>query len=108
MFFLVDLCGCHCVLLILVDVLVFVLLFFACRRRHTRCALVTGVQTCALPISFVIVNGPGFTPGAINLQYQIVDVTPTVVTLFGGTPRASDGTSKIGRASCWERVCQYV
>src|SRR3546814_9774851 len=27
-------------------------LFFLCasRRRHTRCALVTGVQTCALPI----------------------------------------------------------
>src|SRR3546814_4864613 len=24
--------------------------FFASRRRHTRCALVTGVQTCALPI----------------------------------------------------------
>src|SRR3546814_4609781 len=32
--------------------------FFFCssRRRHTRCALVTGVQTCALPIS---VNGTG-------------------------------------------------
>src|SRR3546814_10299587 len=32
----------------------FVLLFcrfcFSSRRRHTRCALVTGVQTCALPI----------------------------------------------------------
>src|SRR3546814_15743410 len=27
------------------------LLFFSSRRRHTRCALVTGVQTCALPIS---------------------------------------------------------
>src|SRR3546814_13535378 len=26
------------------------LFFFASRRRHTRCALVTGVQTCALPI----------------------------------------------------------
>src|SRR3546814_18653484 len=26
--------------------------FFSSRRRHTRCALVTGVQTCALPISF--------------------------------------------------------
>src|SRR3546814_7996872 len=26
-------------------------LFFSSRRRHTRCALVTGVQTCALPIS---------------------------------------------------------
>src|SRR3546814_4137794 len=24
--------------------------FLSCRRRHTRCALVTGVQTCALPI----------------------------------------------------------
>src|SRR3546814_9970149 len=24
--------------------------FFASRRRHTRCSLVTGVQTCALPI----------------------------------------------------------
>src|SRR3546814_9291033 len=28
--------------------------FFSSRRRHTRCALVTGVQTCALPISTVI------------------------------------------------------
>src|SRR3546814_18117956 len=27
------------------------ILFFSSRRRHTRCALVTGVQTCALPIS---------------------------------------------------------
>src|SRR3546814_14089501 len=30
------------------------LFFFSSRRRHTRCALVTGVQTCALPISFVL------------------------------------------------------
>src|SRR3546814_19163916 len=29
--------------------------FFSSRRRHTRCALVTGVQTCALPI---LVNAP--------------------------------------------------
>src|SRR3546814_2777552 len=28
-----------------------VAVFFSSRRRHTRCALVTGVQTCALPIS---------------------------------------------------------
>src|SRR3546814_13532071 len=38
------------------DVLLCCLLFLCCvfffssRRRHTRCALVTGVQTCALPI----------------------------------------------------------
>src|SRR3546814_1365457 len=30
--------------------------FFSSRRRHTRCALVTGVQTCALPISFVYIG----------------------------------------------------
>src|SRR3546814_6904354 len=29
---------------------VFFFFFFSSRRRHTRCALVTGVQTCALPI----------------------------------------------------------
>src|SRR3546814_2381898 len=29
--------------------------FFSSRRRHTRCALVTGVQTCALPIWRVVV-----------------------------------------------------
>src|SRR3546814_18735432 len=28
-----------------------VFFFYSSRRRHTRCALVTGVQTCALPIS---------------------------------------------------------
>src|SRR3546814_3071224 len=30
--------------------------FFASRRRHTRCALVTGVQTCALPIYFSLIH----------------------------------------------------
>src|SRR3546814_3962461 len=31
--------------------------FFSSRRRHTRCALVTGVQTCALPIFAFARNG---------------------------------------------------
>src|SRR3546814_1072979 len=31
----------------------YVYFFFSSRRRHTRCALVTGVQTCALPISIL-------------------------------------------------------
>src|SRR3546814_3338590 len=31
----------------------FLFFFFSSRRRHTRCALVTGVQTCALPILVV-------------------------------------------------------
>src|SRR3546814_9628879 len=33
--------------------------FFSSRRRHTRCALVTGVQTCALPISSTPTLGGG-------------------------------------------------
>src|SRR3546814_20155734 len=39
---------CTCYLFCVVAVRFF---FFSSRRRHTRCALVTGVQTCALPIS---------------------------------------------------------
>src|SRR3546814_6640544 len=35
---------------VFVCVVVCFFFFFASRRRHTRCALVTGVQTCALPI----------------------------------------------------------
>src|SRR3546814_6971293 len=35
----------------------FFVFFFSSRRRHTRCALVTGVQTCALPILHVEVPG---------------------------------------------------
>src|SRR3546814_1361869 len=34
----------------------FCFFFFSSRRRHTRCALVTGVQTCALPI-YVLHDG---------------------------------------------------
>src|SRR3546814_20520076 len=39
----------------------FVFFFFSSRRRHTRCALVTGVQTCALPICVraVVLTGKG-------------------------------------------------
>src|SRR3546814_1460903 len=33
--------------------------FVSSRRRHTRCALVTGVQTCALPIYFLALLSPG-------------------------------------------------
>src|SRR3546814_7750276 len=44
---------CRCDYLFMsVEIDIFCLLFvFSSRRRHTRCALVTGVQTCALPIS---------------------------------------------------------
>src|SRR3546814_2902664 len=35
----------------------FLFFFFSSRRRHTRCALVTGVQTCALPILIATSKG---------------------------------------------------
>src|SRR3546814_3912407 len=43
----------------------FFFFFFSSRRRHTSCALVTGVQTCALPICRLEAlaragDGPGF------------------------------------------------
>src|SRR3546814_1085971 len=42
---------------LLLDVVLLLVFFFSSRRRHTRCALVTGVQTCALPISSLIDHG---------------------------------------------------
>src|SRR3546814_10377811 len=49
-------------------------LFLSSRRRHTRCALVTGVQTCALPICY------SFSPAqtsATNFSPKVsLDVRP--------------------------------
>src|SRR3546814_7518411 len=89
--------------------------FFSSRRRHTRCALETGVQTCALPIFRVDQGGPfggsGGKGGSVCLQCD-----PAMSTLSGLRMkvhyRAEDGKrgqgKEIGRASCRERVCQYV
>src|SRR3546814_17380893 len=44
--------------------------FFSSRRRHTRCALVTGVQTCALPIYLIDDHQPDIVlplPQAVGL-----------------------------------------
>ncbi|MEW5809754.1 MAG: alkaline phosphatase family protein [Actinomycetota bacterium] len=53
-----------------------------------------GFQSPPETSTFVIANGGGFDAGAINLTYSIVDVTPTVLTLFGGQPPTGlDGES---------------
>src|SRR3546814_17016928 len=75
------------------------LFFYSSRRRHTRCALVTGVQTCALPIFILIVVVAAIVIGGLLYyldarQYEstddayvdahIVRLAPTV----GGTLKA--------------------
>src|SRR3546814_17734598 len=67
--------------------------FFSSRRRHTRCALVTGVQTCALPIFTLeerklIVN---FPPNSERLSRRIPNLLinagnfTQVIRTMGGT-----------------------
>src|SRR3546814_9896943 len=94
-----------CVLLYLYDcclcvyVCLFVCFFFSSRRRHTRCALVTGVQTCALPIS------------TCTSQRRPTSRARTTSRRCSAPPpkaRPATPTAKIGRASCRERGCQYV
>jgi hypothetical protein len=53
-----------------------------------------GFQSPDETATFVIANGPDFKEGFINTDYEIVDTTPTVVALFGGTPKpGSDGVT---------------
>src|SRR3546814_7544173 len=53
-----------------------VVFFFSSRRRHTRCALVTGVQTCALPICYALnaatIIGSVASPDC--LEYRVVGI----------------------------------
>src|SRR3546814_20875580 len=104
--------------------------FFSSRRRHTICALVTGVQTCALPI-LKPVGGDCFEYLSETRPIALVRWTygsPVEFSRFCvrdnqvypshfkySNDRRSDDNftldfdpKKIGRASCRERVCQYV
>src|SRR3546814_7192755 len=47
--------------------------FFSSRRRHTRCALVTGVQTCALPICIMKLGGPLLLVGCGKMGSALLD-----------------------------------
>src|SRR3546814_4466646 len=66
--------------------------FFSSRRRHTRCALVTGVQTCALPIVQADLDEPdaGFCVAVHEMAHNL-DALDGVL----------DGTPPLPRA--WQR-----
>src|SRR3546814_16980137 len=100
--------------------------FFSSRRRHTRCALVTGVQTCALPIEWeALCDGCGkccvlkledADTGRVhytNVTCRLFDCRTRIfgpytlrLMLVPGCVVLSPG--QIGRSSRRERVCQYV
>src|SRR3546814_3363221 len=63
--------------------------FFSSRRRHTRCALVTGVQTCALPIS----RGSMFPRSVTPLSRERRFETPPVGM---ARPNRGSGTRAFG------------
>src|SRR3546814_8261790 len=89
------------------------LFFFSSRRRHTRCALVTGVQSCALPISGKergqqVEQSYGYPYWSLLIFHSkcVSDrhrstgiISVKIITSF---------IEQTGRASCRERVCQYV
>src|SRR3546814_3244877 len=60
--------------------------FFSSRRRHTRCALVTGVQTCALPISAPVADTDYSANSAIDGSGtdRTSSLTVTLTALGGG------------------------
>src|SRR3546814_10919065 len=94
-------------------VLIQMVFFFSSRRRHTRCALVTGVQTCALPISELLAACARYAARrprtTITFEYTMLkgvndrpEHARQLVKLMRRLP-----AKEIGRASCRERVCQY-
>src|SRR3546814_9800675 len=92
----------------------YVLFFFSSRRRHTSCALVTGVQTCALPIFELpdVLQDPLHFRDSKKYPDRLKDARAKTgqrdaFAVAHGTLERQD-VVKIGRASCRERVCQYV
>src|SRR3546814_4113763 len=98
---------------------VLLLFCFSSRRRHTRCALVTGVQTCALPFCGRRMLHPTvfrwwrYTDRRLLLLCAAGTVASAV--LVAGLPQLGPPWApmlcflfEIGRASCRERVCPYV
>src|SRR3546814_1896179 len=83
--------------------------FFSSRRRHTRCALVTGVQTCALPI-FVIrtaVEDGRSADVAYPLRARLL--VPVVITLaaFGAGRSEERRVGKECVSTCRSRWSPY-
>src|SRR3546814_1022240 len=100
------------------SVYVYLFFFFSSRRRHTICALVTGVQTCALPILIVISHDNELLESTVN-KVMHLDANRGEIDVYNmgwknylkqreTDERRRKREREIGRASGRERVCQYV
>src|SRR3546814_17033696 len=85
-------------------------IFCSSRRRHTSCALVTGVQTCALPISFSCMLA--MCRGQDRRHGSLCPIKVRPAPLQAPAPalrrRTWSRDREIGRAKGGESVCQYV
>src|SRR3546814_8131976 len=77
----------------------FFFFFFSSRRRHTRCALVTGVQTCALPILSLQQR----TARAADERPCAAPARPAACALSRGGDRGSDPPRSCERRACRPR-----
>src|SRR3546814_12547833 len=88
-------------MVIVKSVCVFFFFFFSSRRRHTRFALVTGVQTCALPISMIgliAVAAVGVTP-VIAQTVSDDEVPTTSLDIPGNVKLYGDAKPNVYRPS---------
>src|SRR3546814_16886517 len=67
--------------------------FFSSRRLHTRCALVTGVQTCALPIYPVTLLEYRYAGFGFRATEQWTNKNSSVLTSEGNTRKNADGSN---------------
>ncbi|MCB0923563.1 MAG: alkaline phosphatase family protein [Mycobacterium sp.] len=70
------------------------------QAAHRPGFIVHGFQSPPETTTFVIANGGGFVPGAVNNTYLNIDVTPTVTQMFGIAPEPySEGKPLIDRSA---------
>src|SRR3546814_4989227 len=99
--------------------------FFSSRIRHTSCALVTGVQTCALPILAEpeVADGGATAESFMQLKVSeqssteaLEEIEATLLAVLADVRAAVEDWQamrqtmqdvKNGRASCRESVCKY-
>src|SRR3546814_7196059 len=94
---------------------VYVFFFFSSRRRHTSCALVTGVQTCALPICVIPLQDYQYlrdvgVQGIYGPGSNVVECAADVLRLLGHNMPPRSEERRVGKecvSTCRSRWSPY-